>query len=270
MSFIGTDDGADGAPSSGLPLWLRGLQGARGPAPDPIAGLMAQIARDARLPRTGGLIGSGYARFMADYAPPVTPYSPGPRLATAPAAPLSQPTERFGGSPPAAPGPAPLSGSPPPTVPGARPAQATPFAHWLNPGGQVVTQYDRLEGQNVTYHHGTLDGVDGVFVDNADDPDGPQTVFTATGPGALAQGFAPAADRGPDGPPLYQKTVWQNGKAVAYLVLDAYGAPSRPMRWTVARRPPLRCRRITSGQARRSSPWTWRSSAAPSWGWAPG
>jgi hypothetical protein len=47
------------------------LDGVGSQAADPIAQLRAVLARDARLPRKGGLFGGGYARFMAENAPPL-------------------------------------------------------------------------------------------------------------------------------------------------------------------------------------------------------
>ncbi len=68
MSFDGASDGVENSPTPDLLAALRRLGGSSQPQ-DPIAQLRAMIAQDARLPPTGGLFGSGYARYMAENAP---------------------------------------------------------------------------------------------------------------------------------------------------------------------------------------------------------
>lgn len=86
MSFDGTDgDGLSLAQLLGL------LKGSSGPDPgvDPIPQALADIAQRARLPKVGGLFGGGYARFMADNAPP-SPF-PNPSSALGVADPMLRP-----------------------------------------------------------------------------------------------------------------------------------------------------------------------------------
>lgn len=66
MSFNGNDKDAMSLPD--VLEVLRRLRNQPQPA-DPISQLQAELARDARLPKSGGLFGAGYARYMADNAP---------------------------------------------------------------------------------------------------------------------------------------------------------------------------------------------------------
>jgi GH24 family phage-related lysozyme (muramidase) len=83
MSFDGT--GGRGPSLQDLFGFLRGA-GVSGPDPngDLIAQAQADIARRARLPKTGGLFGRDYAQFMADNAPTVPTASLDPMLFAAP------------------------------------------------------------------------------------------------------------------------------------------------------------------------------------------
>lgn len=67
MSFDDTTNG-DGSALQRLLNLLGRASGTPLPANDPMAEYQAMIARDARLPKTGGLFGGDYARFMADAA----------------------------------------------------------------------------------------------------------------------------------------------------------------------------------------------------------
>lgn len=67
MSFDGTGNGDDDSLKNILTL-LERFRGRAQPPSDPFADYQVMVARNARLPKTGGLFGSGYARFMADYA----------------------------------------------------------------------------------------------------------------------------------------------------------------------------------------------------------
>src|SRR5690349_13880605 len=68
MSFV--SDGTGARPWSILALLRR--PGLETPSVSPTQELQALLAREARLPTSGGLFGSGYARYMADNAPPET------------------------------------------------------------------------------------------------------------------------------------------------------------------------------------------------------
>jgi GH24 family phage-related lysozyme (muramidase) len=77
-----TDDGRE-LSAAALLQALRGLRAGSAIPADPMASLQAALADDARRPRGGGLIGSGYAAYMADHAPPegcfgVSPSGPSP------------------------------------------------------------------------------------------------------------------------------------------------------------------------------------------------
>lgn len=101
------------------------------------------------------------------------------------------------------------------------------YDRWTLPNGQVVRQYDAIQGPNVVYHHGDLDGQPGIYVDDPADPSHPGTVFTPTGPGfaTTEHGFAPSPEIGPDGSPYYDKVVWREGPRAALLRVDAQGNP---------------------------------------------
>jgi len=86
MSFNDTG-GGQGRSLKDL-LTLLGLaRGTSQPATNSIADLQAMVERQRRLPRTGGLFGGDYARFMADNAPTAAPPS-------SPVRPLPRVTER--------------------------------------------------------------------------------------------------------------------------------------------------------------------------------
>jgi hypothetical protein len=71
MSLDASGEGDGGWSIAGLLGLLRNLKSGPPTANDPIAQYLAARARDARLPPTGGLFGSGYAAYMADNAPPM-------------------------------------------------------------------------------------------------------------------------------------------------------------------------------------------------------
>jgi len=103
---------------------------------------------------------------------------------------------------------------------------AQPVDQWTLPNGQVAVWQDTIQGPNAVYHHGSLGGVAGVFVDNTSDPDDYQSVFTPTGiDPTTAYGFGPAPQVGPAGERYYDKVVWSSGPREAVLRVDANGEP---------------------------------------------
>lgn len=78
MSLDGTGEGDGGWSIPDLLAFVRNLKGGPQTADDPIAQYLAARAQDARLPPGGGLFGQGYAAYMADNAPQVTPTSGAP------------------------------------------------------------------------------------------------------------------------------------------------------------------------------------------------
>jgi hypothetical protein len=121
----------------------------------------------------------------------------------------------------------PSSSPPPDASAGSAPAKSQLYNTWTLPDGQVVRQYDSVEGPNVVYHHGDLAGAPGVYVDDPANPDRPSTVFTRTGPGVatLDHGFSLSPEVGPGGAPDYDKVVWQDGGRQGVLRVDAQGSP---------------------------------------------
>jgi hypothetical protein len=111
--------------------------------------------------------------------------------------------------------------------PGAAPSRPSLYDTWTLPNGEVVRQYDAVQGPNVVYHHGDLAGAPGVYVDDPADPNHPSSVFTPTGPGVATpeHGFVPSPEIGPSGSPYYDKVVWTEGPRQALLRVDAQGNP---------------------------------------------
>lgn len=101
------------------------------------------------------------------------------------------------------------------------------YRTWALPNGQVATQYDAIQGNNVVYHHGDLAGEAGVYVDDPKGPDGPRTFFTPTGPKTLATvpGFTLSPEIGPNGEPYYDKVLWEAGGRQGFLRVDGHGNP---------------------------------------------
>ncbi len=115
--------------------------------------------------------------------------------------------------------------SPPSAGGGSPPANPKPYDTWTLPNGQVVVEYDNLQGQNVTWHHGALGEVPGVFIDNFTNPDARQIDFEPTGPSALQNelGYIRSPEISASGSPYYDKVAWQSGPTQALLRLDAQG-----------------------------------------------
>jgi hypothetical protein len=95
------------------------------------------------------------------------------------------------------------------------------------PNGQTVQEDDVLQGAGANYHHGSLDGAPGVFVDDPSDPAHPQTVFTPIPPDGSPEthGFIPSPVLGPNGEPYYDRVVWSDRNHQAILRVDARGQP---------------------------------------------
>jgi hypothetical protein len=121
-------------------------------------------------------------------------------------------------------------GPPATNLPSAAPSAASPPQHyssWMLPDGQVVQEDDFVQGDGVTYHHGSLAGAPGVFVDNSSDPAHPEAVFTPIpSDGSLSDhGFTPSPVLGPNGEHYFEKSVWSDGNRRAILQVDAQGRP---------------------------------------------
>ena len=111
-----------------------------------------------------------------------------------------------------------------------RPDRPQPYNAWTLPDGEAVIWDDKVEGPNVVYHHGSLGGVAGVFVDNPSDPDRVQSVFTPSGlDPTKGYGFSLSPEIGPAGEPYYDQTVWQSGPHQAVLRVDAHGRPIKAL-----------------------------------------
>ncbi len=112
-----------------------------------------------------------------------------------------------------------------PAPPNPSPARQ-PFWNQTLSNGQMAAMDDTVQGPNVVYHHGSLGGSPGVFIDNPTDPNDYQSVFTPSGlDPTQSYGFSPSPEIGPSGERYYDKVVWQAGPRQAFLRVDPQGRP---------------------------------------------
>ena len=85
---------------------------------------------------------------------------------------------------------------------------------------------DTVQAPNLVYHHGSVGGAPGVFVDNPSDPSDYQSVFTPSGlDPTQSYSFGLSPKIGPSGERYYDKVVWQAGPRQAVLQVDRQGRP---------------------------------------------